>query len=310
MKVAMAGRRILIGAFIVCGAPGIGAWAIRAQAASETPKESPARAQVEQLIKQTNADVSVAFRALDGSQELFIQEDTSFPATPATIQVPVMMELYAEAKAGELKLTDTLMVNDRFPSGTPGIFFSLHRNLDPDQELYKEIGKRMTLGDLCEHMTARNSTLAADLLIERLGVERIRTRIQSLNAKGIQLKHAIEPGVQHGPNGENMATAHGVFDLLWRLAKGQEAGDAASTEMIGRMARGAESQAPTAGMPPDPRTEVSRQLSDTYEDSMIVFGPHPFVVVVVVRGIPNAESRAELAAQIEHALAAQLGPSI
>jgi beta-lactamase class A len=280
------------------------------QAFTDKPKESPARAQIEQLIRQTNADVSVAFRALDGSQELFIHQDEGFPATPSTIQVPVMMELYSEAAAGELKLSDTLVVQNRFPGASPGAFYGLDPVSDPDKELYKEIGRRMTLGDLCEHMMARNSTLAADLLIERLGVRRIQLRIQNLHAQGMLLNHPIEPRAESDPNGENKATAQGIFEMLWRLAKGQEAGDAASTEMIGRMARGAESQSPTAGMPPDPRAALSHELSDTYEDAMIVFGPHPFVVVIVVRGVPDAEARAELAAQIEHALAAQLGPSI
>jgi beta-lactamase class A len=280
------------------------------QASSGSAKESPARAQVEQLIRQTNADVSIAFRALDGSQELFIQQDEGFPATPATIQVPVMMELYAEATAGELKLSDTLVVHNRFPGASPGSSYGLQQNLDPDQELYKEIGKPITLGELCERMMARNSTLSADLLIERLGVRRIQLRIQDLHARGVLLNHPIEPGAEKDPKGDNMASARGVFEMLWHLAKGQEAGDQASTAMIGRLARGAESQLPTAGMPPDPRAALSERLAETYEDAMIVFGPRPFVVVILVRGVPNAEARSELAAQIEHALAAALAPAL
>jgi len=60
-------------------------------------------------------------------------------------------------------------------------------------------------------------------------------------------------------------------------------------------------------MPEDPREADSKQLAGIGENAMIVFGPHSYVVVVVVRGIADSESRAELIAQIEHALAAKLG---
>ncbi len=280
-----------------------------AQDPSGTPKESPARSQVEQLIEQARADVSVAFRSLDGKQQLFIKPDEEFPAAPAVIQLPIMIELFAEARAGELQLTDTMTVRNSFASILPGTIYHLDPKTDPDQDLYKAIGKAMTLRDLCEHMVARNSSLAADLLIEKLGAERIRQRVKVLHAEGIQLNRGIEPSDPNDTRPDNTASARGMFASLWMLAKRQEEGDAASTEMIGMMARTALSQLPTAGIPPDPRAAQSTRLAGMDENAMIVYGPHPFVVVIVIRGVMNPETRAELTAQIEHALAAGLDAS-
>jgi beta-lactamase class A len=301
MKFGLQERLLLLAGLSLAGA-----MTAFAQGSPGAPKESPARAEVEKLIQQAHADVSVAFRSLDGTQQLFIKANEQFPAAPATIQVPIMIELFAEARAGELRLTDTLTVQNSFSSLLDGSVYQLDPKADPDQDLYKSVGKPITLRDLCEHMVAHNSSLAADLLIERLGAGHIRQRIEALHADGIHLIRGIEPGNTSDARLDNTASANGMLESLWTLAKGQNDGDEASTEMVGMMARAAQSQLPTAGMPPDPRSAQAIRFAEIGENAMIVYGPHPFVVVIDVRGIANPEARAELAALIEHALAAGL----
>src|SRR6202042_2399595 len=63
--------------------------------------ESPARAEVERLIRDSGADVAVVFRTLDGKQELMIEPDVAFHAA-STMKIPVMIELFAEAHDGKL----------------------------------------------------------------------------------------------------------------------------------------------------------------------------------------------------------------
>jgi beta-lactamase class A len=277
-----------------------------AQDSSDETQESPARVQVEQLIQQTHSEVAVAFRSLDGSQELFIRADEAFPAAPATIQVPVMIELYREAQANELQLTDTVIVHNGFHSLVDDSPYRLDPKTDPDQDLYKSIGKPVTLRDLCEHMVANNSSLAASLLIERLGIAQVRQRIDALHANGVELFRGIEPGKPSDPKPQNETSARGILELLWTLAKGQEADDDASKEMVGIIARAALKRPPTAGLPSDPRAAESVQLTGIGQQAMIVLGPHPFVVVILTRGITNPETSAELMAQITHALAAAI----
>src|SRR5271168_5076929 len=92
-------------------------WPAKGQAVKDSaPHESPARGDVEKLIQTSGADVSVAFRTLDGTQELFIQGDDPFPSSSA-IKFAVMIELYAEAEAGELRLSDTLLVTPSSQNG-------------------------------------------------------------------------------------------------------------------------------------------------------------------------------------------------
>ncbi len=277
-----------------------------AQLPSDRPRESPGRAQVEQMIQQAGAEVAVAFRSLDSSQELFIRADQQFPAAPTTIEVPIMIELYREAQAGTLHLSDTVVVRNGFHSLVDGGTYQVDPKSDPDPELYKSIGKPVSLQDLCEHMVAGNSSLAAALLIEKLGASQIRQRIEALHANGIDLFRGVEPGRPTDPKPENAASARAMFELLWTLAKGQEADDDASKQMVGMIARAALHQAPTPGMPDDPRAAQLAQLAGSAQQALIVEGPHPYVIVILVRGITNPEIRTELIAQITHALAAAL----
>jgi beta-lactamase class A len=301
MKVRSCARLVLVFALALLCAKKV--WA---QLPSDRPKESSARGQVEQLIQQTGAQVAVAFRSLDGSQDLFLHADEAFPAVPATIQVPVMIELYAEAQSGTLHLSDTVVVHNSFHSLVDGVTYQLDPKNDPDPGLYNSIGRPVTLQDLCEHMVARNSSLAADLLIEKLGVPRVRQRIEALHANGIELFRGLEPSKASDTKPENETTARAMLELLWALAKGQQANDDSSKQMMGMIARAAFEHAPTAGMPSDPRAAQSVRLAGTGQQAMIVLGPHPYVIVILVRGITNPETSAELMAQITHALAAAI----
>jgi beta-lactamase class A len=205
-----------------------------------------------------------------------------------------------------VSLSETVTVHNGFHSLVDEGTYRLDPKTDPDQDLYKLMGKPLTLRELCEHMVAANSSLAAALLIERLGVSQIRQRIEALHANGIELIRGIEPGKPSDPKPENRASARGILELLWTLAKGQENDDDASKDMIGMIARTALHQPPTAGMPSDPRAAESVRLAGIGQQAMIVYGPHPFVIVILVRGPASPETSAELMAQITHALAAAI----
>src|ERR1700757_289758 len=217
----------------------------RGQGAESNPAlESPARGDVEKLIQTYSADTSVAFRTLDGTQELFIQADKPFRSSSA-IKIAVMIELYAEAEAGELRLSDSLTVtsgsqNDAHP-GTP------HADAKNDPT-YGAIGKTLTLRELCEAMIVRSSLRAESLLIQRLDAARIRNRLHELGADGVKFVAPVESdiGLAEGP--QNTETARDLMVLLWALAKGEAVSPDASQEMMGMLARSIPYQGIAAGL--------------------------------------------------------------
>lgn len=106
---------------------------------------------VKTLIEQSGAEVSVAFRTLDGKQELFIELDKVYHAA-STMKVPVMIELFRQAHIGNLALDDPLEITNSFSSIIDGSSYELSVGDDSDTEVYARLGGTMTLVELCEAM--------------------------------------------------------------------------------------------------------------------------------------------------------------
>src|SRR5436190_8580941 len=121
-----------------------------------------ARARIAELVKKSGADVAVAFRSLDGRDELLIQPDVEFHAA-STMKVPVMIELYRQSRAGFFKLDDRLPVTNTFHSIVDGSSYVLNPADDSDAEMYKRLGQRLTYRELCEAMITVSSNLAANV---------------------------------------------------------------------------------------------------------------------------------------------------
>ena len=258
----------------------------RGQGAEPTPPlESPARGDVEKLIQTYGADTSVAFRTLDGTQELFVQADKSFPSSTA-IKIAVMIELYAQAEAGELRLSDSLPVT-----------FGPHADAKNDPT-YESIGKTLMLRELCEAMIVRSSLRAESLLIERLDPARIRNRLHELGADGVKFVASVE-----NDNPQNTETARDLMVLLWALAKGEAVSPDASQEMMGMLARSIPYQGIAAGLPGSQDAALGTAgFAESHQEAAVVYGPHSFVIVIVIRDVQDRTASFALSAQLTHAL--------
>ncbi len=254
------------------------------------------RAGVEDVIRQSRADVSVAFRTLDSNQEVFVEADKETPATSQWVEIPVMIELYAEAQARALQLDDRLLVHNSFRS-VDGTVYHLDPARDPDPEFYHAIGRRVTLRDLESRMMRQDSQLATNLLLEMLGLDRIDARLANLHAGGIKLRHAFQDPAAKNLALRNTATAHGMMEVLWALANNRAASEEASQEMVGVLAN-----SKTANSGPFAGQRTSGTIG-TYQEALIVYGAHSFAMAVVVRGLEAGPSTA-LIARISHALSA------
>src|SRR5437867_12609100 len=111
----------------------VGFFAILVAAGSSRAADSPARAEVERLIQESGAEVAVAFRTFDGGQDLLIQPDVDFHAA-STMKVPVMIELYRQARGRFLELDDRIPGTNQFHSIVDGSPYSRDASDDSDRE--------------------------------------------------------------------------------------------------------------------------------------------------------------------------------
>jgi beta-lactamase class A len=273
----------------------------KGQAANDSEsRESPARADVEKLIQNSGADVSVAFRTLDGTQFLFIQADKPFRSSSA-IKIAVMFELYAQAEAGELRLSDPLLL----PAASQNAGQAAERIAGAkDDPTIAPTENTMTLRELCEEAVAHGSLRAEGLLIERLGVGRIRERLRSLGAADAQFVGPLESDNDPAGGPGNTSTARDLMALLWALAKGDGVNADDAQEMIGMFARAIPYEGIAAGLPGSKDAALGTAgFGGVHQEAAIVYGPHSFVIVILVRGVLDRTLSYALSAQITHALA-------
>ncbi len=261
-----------------------------------------ARAAVEARIAQSGADVAIAFRTLDGKDEWFRQADAVFHAA-STMKIPVMIELFDEARKGRLSLDDPLVVRNEFHSIVDGSVYQLSPDDDSETDLYKAEGDTRTLRQLCELMITVSSNLATNLLIDRLGVENVRAAIHELQAGGMQVFRGVEDMKAYRMGLSNTTTARALDVMLGGLARGRVVDPRASREMVDILKRQQFNEAIPAGLPPaTPVAHKTGSITRIHHDAAIVYAPRPFVLVVLTRGIDDQKQSAALMADIARLL--------
>jgi beta-lactamase class A len=264
------------------------------------PSQDVLRTHVQEIIARSGAEVAVAFRTLDGSRELLIDPDKPFHAA-STMKVPVMIELYRQASAGQLSLDEQLPIKNEFHSIVDGSVFQLDPGDDSDAVVYAAVGKTLSLRQLCEQMITVSSNFAANLLIERLGVENIRRTVTRLGADGMQVLRGVEDNKAFERGMNNTTTARGLMTLMQKIAAGAAVNPTADAEMAAILKRQQFNDAIPAGLPAG--TVVGHKtgtITKIHNDAAIVYGPEPYVLVVLVRGLQDQKASAAVIASISH----------
>jgi len=256
------------------------------------------RKAIEKRIKESQADVAVAFLTLDGKTEYFFRADDSFHAA-STMKIPVMIELFHQVKERRLRLTDTVTIRNEFHSIVDNSSFELDPKDDYETDLYKAEGETRELAYLCELMITKSSNLATNLLIEKLGVEDIRATVHSLGADGMRVLRGVEDQKAYEQGLNNTTTARGLQVLLTAIAEGKAVDDDSSRAMVTILEKQTFNEGIPAGLPEGTRVaHKTGEITKIHHDAAIVYAPRPFVLVVLARGISDQKDSATLIADI------------
>ncbi len=260
------------------------------------------RTRVEALTRASGAEVAVAFATLDGRDTLMLEAHTVFHAA-STMKVPVMVELFRQASAGALALDDRIPVVNTFRSVVDGSPYSLSVGDDSDGDIYKAIGTERRYRDLCEAMITVSSNLATNVLIDRLGADRVAATMATYGAQEMVVRRGVEDNKAFERGLNNTATAHGFFTILMAIARGQAVSPAASAEMVEILKRQTFRAGLPAGVPTG--TAVAHKtgtITRIHHDGGIVFAPRPYVLVVLTRGFADEKTSDTLIAAVSRAV--------
>jgi len=294
--------------FIRASLVALALWAAAGQSVPTPPPPADlasVRAEVNKLIAASGAEVALAWRPLDAkpSEEILINPTLRFHAA-STMKVPVMIELFRQAEAGQRKLNDRVLVTNRFSSIMDGSPYELSATEDSDGEIYKALGKKLSYRALVEASITVSSNLATNILIEHLGARNVQATVDIMGASGMQVLRGVEDQKAFDAGRNNSTDALGLLTLFESIGKGRAVSAKASAAMLDILKRQKFNDAIPAGLPAG--TAVAHKtgsITRIHHDAGIVYASRPYVLVILTRGIEDGKLSAKLMADITRAIA-------
>lgn len=252
------------------------------------------------------AVIAIAYHDLETGRERLVNADVVMHAA-STMKVPVMIEAFRRADAGELPFDREVVLRNEFKSIVDGSPYSLSPDDDSDTELYARVGTKVTIAELVRRMIDRSSNLATDVMIDLLDAKRVQATIESLGTTRMRVLRGVEDGKAYRAGLNNTATGRDLMVLLLAIAVNRAASPRSCGAMREILLGQKFNDLIPAGLPPG--TFVAHKtgsITAIRHDAAIVYpwiGP-PYVLVVLTKGITDRSESARVireAAALVHA---------
>lgn len=254
--------------------------------------------------------ISIAFLDHETGAAFYLNADV--PMHPAsTIKVHVMMEVFRQANEGHLSLEDRLPIMNSFTSIADDSHYSLDVKDDSEATLYPRIGENEAIGELTRLMIVRSSNLATNILLERVGTDRVNEFVQALGIEGVTIQRGVEDKAAFQMGMNNSATARGLTQTMDLLARKKVVSEQASDEMIDILLGQEFNESIPALLPNFVKVaHKTGWTNDLYHDIGIIYPEHrePYVLSIMTKGYAeNQPAKAhECMAALSHSIYEQL----
>ena len=197
-----------------------------ASAAAQPPADSlDVRVQAE--ISQSQGKVSLFAKNLDTGMTYGFGAD-DLVRTASTIKVPIMVEAFAQVKAGRTRWTRRVVLTDRKKISGSGVL----------QELSG--GLQLRLRDAMTLMIVLSDNTATNLVLDVIGTEAVNSRMDRLGLTQTRVLRKVGGGgvskagrdPANARFGLGVTTPREMVTLLEKLERGEVVSRAASAEMI------------------------------------------------------------------------------
>jgi beta-lactamase class A len=248
---------------------------------------TPLSAKQELLWEKFGSSISEVDKSLDGvlgvaildvksGQKLLLHEDEVFPQASA-IKIALLAELYHQVGAGKIKLTDLYTVRAS--------------DLVPDSDIMGGLTadvSRLTLRDLATMVVAVSDNSAANVLIDRVGMENVNVLMDSLGLKQTRLRRKMMDLKAAQEGRENVSTPREMMTLLEDLLSGKVVNQELTRDFIQLLSTHKESFIPREL--PDGLKIANKpgELEGVRNDSGVVFLENrPYVICVMTTFLRN-----------------------
>ena len=264
------------------------------------------RGQITQIAEAAGASaIAVAFFDFKHKTEWSYHAERWFHAA-STIKVPVLLGVFAAIEQGGLTEFSRIHVRNRFYSIVDHSPFRIDIGRDSTPEVHESIGKTMQVRELARHMIVTSSNLATNLLIDIVGIDRIRKTLDELGvADGIDFKRGVEDNKAWEEDINNRVTAEGLLKALRMIAEAKAISAAASQHMLDILHGQEFKRGIPAGLPGEARVaHKTGEISTVAHDAGIIYLPDrpPYVLVILTEWKPSSTGRQDTIARISRAV--------
>ena len=250
------------------------------------------------------AEVSVAFMDLGTGDSLLVDAHVRMHAA-STMKVPVMMELFRRADAGEITFDAPIPVRNSFVSIADGGAYQLSPDDDSDGELYRRIGEDVAMRELVERMITRSSNLATNILIAQARPERIAELMERIGARDMRVLRGVEDNAAFQAGMNNTTTAYALMRVMRAVQDPSAVGAGAAREMQAILGRQEFREMIPAGLPAGTRVaNKTGSITRVSHDAALVYPPGraPYVLVVLTRGFADGDAAAGVGRDVSRAV--------
>lgn len=238
---------------------------------------------------------SMAFKNIGTGETLLINEHDNFHAA-STMKTPVMIEVFKQVAAGKLSLTDSVIVKNTFKSIVDGSVYQLNPADDSEQELYKQMGAKITVYDLVYQMIIMSSNLATNILVEMTDGKNITQTMRGLGAKDMQVLRGVEDNKAYAKGLNNTTTAWDLMVIFEKMAKGKIINKKTCRDMINILLDQKYNDLIPARLPKEVKVaHKTGFITGLHHDSGIVFLPdgRKYVLVILSRNLEDEKAGIE-----------------
>lgn len=162
--------------------------------------------ELEGITRDVRGVMGVSILDLTTGQHFGVNEDLVFPQG-SSIKIPILIELYRQANAGELRLDERLPITTGEMAGGSGIL-----------KYFGDGESEVSLRDLGVLMIVLSDNTATNLLIDRVGMERVNATMAELGLPSIRLQRRMIRPQDSAAGRENVATPREAAELMRRIA--------------------------------------------------------------------------------------------
>ena len=239
-------------------------------------------ARVNERVEKFDGVMGVAIVDLTDGRAILKNADRVFP-TASSIKIAILLELYHQEQEAREGAQGKARLNDVYDFDPKVLvdFSSIMAGLTPGLT-------KVTNHDLAQFMIAVSDNTAANVLIDRLGMENVNATLRSLGlAKTTLRRHMMDFDAAKRGN-ENVSTPREMTQLLEAIYKGKALNEELTAGFIKQLSTLKESEIPHDLPEGIQVANKPGSLKGVRTDSGIVFAKgRPFVISVMTQKVPD-----------------------